>query len=106
MGMDEVWQEYEELKNSVPALIKMVSELEAMNASLSAKCQMLQQEISSLKMQNNMQSGSSITQWEYKELFPREINEKKLNELGKQGWEATAVEGGGTILLKRPKGKN
>lgn len=47
-----------------------------MNASLSAKCQMLQQEIFSLKMQNNMQSGSSITQWEYKELEPKEQNEK------------------------------
>lgn len=43
-----------------------------------------------------------LTQWEYKEVPPGDINEKNLNELGKQGWEATAVEGGGTILLKRP----
>lgn len=111
MGMDEVWAEYEELKDSVPALIKKVSELESMNASLSAKCQMLQQEISSLKMQNNMQSGSSVTQWEYKELDHKEQNEKKLNELGKLGWETTGnyihdSYSGSRILLKRPKGKN
>lgn len=85
MGMDEVWAEYEELKDSVPALIKKVSELESMNASLSAKCQMLQQEISSLKMQNNMQSGSSVTQWEYKTIEAIDVNEETLNKLGVQG---------------------
>lgn len=105
MGMDEVWAEDEELKDSVLALIKKVSELESMNASLYAKCQMLQQEISSLKVQNNMQSGSSITQWEYKELFNKDVNEKKLNELGKEGWETAVVKPIGTVILKRPKEK-
>lgn len=105
MGMDEVWAEYEELKDSVPALIKKVSELEAMNASLSAKCQMLQQEICSLKMQNNMQSGSSITQWEYKKITADKITEKDLNEFGKEGWETSVQGNSGTIIMKRPKEK-
>lgn len=110
MGMDEVWMEYEDLKDSVPTLIKKVSELESMNASLSAKCQMLQQEISSLKMQNTAQSSNSIIRWEYKTIETRKLNEKELNDLGKQGWETTGnnLPNGGwpEIIFKRPKKEN
>lgn len=46
-----------------------------------------------------------LTQWEYKEVNFREVNEKNLNELGKQGWELAATEQGGSCIMKRPKVK-
>ena len=42
-----------------------------------------------------------ITKWEYKKAG---FSEKTLTELGKEGWEAFAVDDVGTIL-KRPCGK-
>lgn len=103
MGMDEVWEEYNELKAILPILNKKVSELEAVNSSLSAKCQMMQQEISLLKMQSSVQSGSQITQWEYTVVESPEYHLNDLNKLGKEGWEATGnTSNGSSILLKRP----
>lgn len=43
-----------------------------------------------------------LTQWEYKELNLKEQNEKNLNELGKQGWEAVTTLASGAFLMKRP----
>lgn len=43
-----------------------------------------------------------LTQWEYKEVNFREVNEKNLNELGKQGWELAVAEQGGSCIMKRP----
>lgn len=110
MGMDEVWAEQNELEDMVSYLNKKVSELEAINISLSAKCQMMQQEISLLKMQSSVQNGSQITQWEYKEASSTSTTEKNMNELGKEGWELTGItacSGGqsGQLIFKRPKQK-
>ena len=43
-----------------------------------------------------------ITKWEYMEAHRDEIT--KLNELGKQGWEAVGSDNG-TVTLKRPCGR-
>lgn len=46
-----------------------------------------------------------LTQWEYKIINQSKINEKDLNELGKEGWESSVPSTNGTIILKRPKEK-
>lgn len=92
MGMDEVWAEQNELEDMVSYLNKKVSELEAINSSLSAKCQMMQQEISLLKMQSSVQNGSQITQWEYTVVGSPEYHLNDLNKLGKEGWSYETVK--------------
>lgn len=48
-----------------------------------------------------------LTQWEYKTVEAIKLNEKELNDLGKQGWETTGnnLPNGGMseIIFKRPK---
>lgn len=51
------------------------------------------------------QMEGEITQWEYKKVMDWD-NVEKLNELGKQGWEASGNPNNGSILLKRPIPKN
>lgn len=48
---------------------------------------------------------ADITQWEYKSVYS--VEDKDLNELGKEGWELSAADmsNGNTtkLIMKRPK---
>lgn len=47
-----------------------------------------------------------ITQWEYKTVPTDAYEDKELNNLGKEGWEAFAVKPNGAVVMKKPKIKN
>ena len=48
---------------------------------------------------NRMDNGNQVTQWEYKYV---NADLSKLNEIGKDGWEATGNSNTNGILVKRP----
>ena len=51
--------------------------------------------------------AENVTQWEYTALESKaggiRTRIEHLNQLGKEGWEATIRDCGGEIILKRPK---
>lgn len=72
-----------------------VQELEtekSKNAELTAKLQ-------SFSGGNRMADNNQVTQWEYKYV---NADLSKLNEIGKDGWEATGNSNTNGILVKRP----
>lgn len=66
------------------------------------------------ELEQKLKSGGKkmseeLTQWEYKQIEKYDINEKNLNELGKEGWEmaGTLAYGNGAVsaIMKKPKQK-
>lgn len=62
------------------------------NAELTARLQ-------SISGGNRVENNNQITQWEYKYV---NADLSKLNEIGKDGWEATGNSNTNGILVKRP----